>query len=171
MSDWAVIAELTKAKTLEGDLFVRSVKGLPFLLQEGMDVVFVPPVLKVPRQATVTSITEKGKDTFQVSFSGIDSIDLSEQLVGHFCLVKKSDLPENYEAGAFADLAGFTLNDVTGAVIGKVIAMEENPAHPLLVVSYNGGEVRIPLVDDFLVSLDEPARTIVMDIPSGLLSL
>ena len=56
MSTWVIVARLTKAKTVEGGLFVRSTEGLPFLLEEGMEVVFVPPVLRVPRQGCVTSI-------------------------------------------------------------------------------------------------------------------
>ena len=137
MSDWVNIARLTKAKTLEGGLFVRSTEGLPFLLKEGMNVVFVPPVLKVPRTGCVESVEEKGDGVYLVFFSSIDSIDLSEQLVGHYCLVKKTDLP----------------------------------AHPLLVVNHEDREVRVPLVDDFLVSLNEEERVIVMNLPSGLLSL
>lgn len=171
MSDWVNIARLTKAKTLEGGLFVRSTEGLPFLLKEGMNVVFVPPVLKVPRTGCVESVEEKGDGVYLVFFSSIDSIDLSEQLVGHYCLVKKTDLPANYDKSAGFDLLGFVLKDMDGTLIGTVVSLEENPAHPLLVVNHEDREVRVPLVDDFLVSLNEEERVIVMNLPSDLLSL
>ena len=66
---------------------------------------------------------------------------------------------------------GFALKDMDGALIGTVVSLEENPAHPLLVVDHEDREVRVPLVDDFLVSLNEEERVIVMNLPSGLLSL
>lgn len=171
MSKWAIVARLTKAKTHEGDLFVRSAEGLPFLLEEGMEVVFVPPVLKVPRSGVVESIEEKGNDLYQVSFSTIDSIDLSEQLVGHYCLVKKADLPADYDTNDSFEVIGYTLKDSEGSYIGIVHSVEENPAHPLLVVEYDQHDVRIPLVDELLVSLDEEEKCIVMDLPAGILSL
>ena len=91
--------------------------------------------------------------------------------MGHYCLVKKSDLPANYDKSAGFDLLGFALKDIDGTLIGTVVSLEENPAHPLLVVNHEDREVRVPLVDDFLVSLNEEERVIVMNLPSGLLSL
>ena len=108
---------------------------------------------------------------YLVTFSSIDSIDLSEQLVGHYCLVKKAALPNDYDKSASYDLRGFTLKDADNTVIGSIESVEENPAHPLLVLSYEGRKVRIPLVDELLLSLDEEERVVVMDLPAGLLSL
>ena len=38
MHDWANVAELTKTKTLTGGLVARCAPGLPFLLEEGLEV-------------------------------------------------------------------------------------------------------------------------------------
>lgn len=171
MSEWANVALIKKAKTLEGGLLVRSTEGLPFLLQEGMEVVFVPPVLRVPRQGRVESVEEKENNTYLVIFSSIDSIELSEQLVGHYCLVKKADLPHDYDKKASLDLVGFSLKTADHTLVGTIDSLEENPAHPLLVVRYEGRQIRVPLVDDLVCSFDEKERVIVMDLPDGLLSL
>ncbi len=171
MSEWANVALIKKAKTLEGGLLVHSIKGLPFLLQEGMEVIFVPPQLKVPRKGRVESVEEKGEGTYLVAFSSVDSIDVSEQLVGCYCLVKKADLPDNYDKKSSLDLVGFTLKTADNTFVGTVDALEENPAHPLLVLHYEGRTIRVPLVDELVRSFNEQERVMVMDLPAGLLSL
>ena len=42
---WADVAELIATQGLKGRLVARSVRGLPFLLHEGLTVHFVPPTL------------------------------------------------------------------------------------------------------------------------------
>lgn len=181
MSAWANVATIGKAKNLKGGLLVYAREGLPFLLEEGMEVTFVPPVLRLPRAGRVTSITPQSQGAHLVFFDTIDSIDLAERLQDHSCLVLKSDLPEDFDRGLF-DLVGFALLDPKATIIGRIVALEENPAHPLLVVDANASApqdtldqdatfIRIPLVDDFIVSVDKATETIVMDLPEGLLDL
>lgn len=181
MSAWANVATIGKAKNLKGGLLVYAREGLPFLLKEGMEATFVPPELHVPRTARVTSIAPQPQGAYLVFFDTIDSIDFAEQLQDHSCLVLKSDLPEELDRGLLG-LVGFTLLDPKATTIGRIVALEENPAHPLLVVDISSFSpnsapdqdailVRIPLVDDFVVSVDEAAEAIVMNLPKGLLDL
>lgn len=93
MSAWARVANLGKAKNLKGGLLAYPCEGLPFLLEEGMEVVFVPPVLRVPRVARITRVQEQAGGAHLVSFDSISTIDQAEQLVGHSVLVRKADLP------------------------------------------------------------------------------
>ena len=53
---------------------------------------------------------------------------------GHFCLVRTSCLPENYMDKQDIDLTGFFVIDENAGCIGKVVRIDENPAHALLVV-------------------------------------
>ncbi len=192
MERWANIAVLLKAKDAEGGLFVKATKGLPFLLTEGLEVTFVPPVLRVPRSARVASISQTHDNRLVVYFEGITSREISEQLVGHSCLVRRSDVP----AEAFQDkhsLVGYTVVDQAYGTVGQVVRVEENPAHPLLVVkpldSYacQGGmsagtsenaafsdqstEYLIPLVDEFVCDIDEDALLLTLRLPEGILEL
>lgn len=177
MSAWANVATLGKAKNLKGGLLAYAREGLPFLLEEDLEVTFVPPVLRVPRTGRVVSAVNQGAGAYLVHFDTIDSIDLAEKLQDHSCLVRRADLPEDALEGA-ADLVGFTVN-ADGEVLGTVVAIEENPAHALLVVeratkagaSSESSTVRIPLVDAFIVDLDAQQNTLTVDLPEGLLDL
>ena len=180
MSAWANVATLGKAKNLKGGLLAYAREGLPFLLEEDMEVTFVPPLLRFPRTGRVTQVVHQGGDAYLVQFDTVDSIDLAEQLQDHSCLVRKADLPEDYEHLIF-DLTGFRVADSASGLSGIVRAVEQNPAHPLLVVALDnesGDEeavntdlMRIPLVEDFIDSIDEDGSMIRMHLPEGLFDL
>ena len=153
-------------------------EGLPFLLEEGMEVTFVPPVLRIPRSGKVSALEEVGEGRYMVWFDCIDNRTDAEKLEGHFCLVRTSVLPEGFADQGTLDLVGFSVVDEAGKLIGTVQGLEENPAHALLVVKRGGSsddseqdEVLIPLVDEFLVAVEEEAREIRVTLPEGLLDL
>lgn len=169
---WANVATITKAKTNKGGLAVRAAAGLPFLLEEGVEVVFVPPVLRAPRSARVVEVNETAPDRFLVAFDAVCDRNTAEALEGHGCLVRKADLPENYDQDQTLDVVGFTLIDVESGAVGAVTALEPTPGNPLLVVARpEGAEALVPLADELLEGIDVEARTITMRLPDGLLEL
>lgn len=172
MSAWVRIAEFTKAKHLKGGLVAHSVAGLPFLLEEGLHVAFVPPQIDVPREGTVTSLREDPKGGFVVTFDTIDGVDDAEQLVGCFCLARREDLPDDVLELQEGGIEGFSVIDKTAGYVGSAVAINEMPGQHLLEVEReDGGSVLIPVVDEFLIGVDEESRCIHVDVPSGLLEL
>lgn len=185
MSAWANVATIGKAKNLKGGLLVYPREGLPFLLEEGMEVTFVPPVLRTPRTGRVQQISAQAGQAYLVFFDSIDSIELAERLQDHCCLVRRDDLPADFDQDP--NLIGYQLIDPERQLIGRVVALEENPAHPLLVVErLSVAEkdctaqsalkeevriVRVPFVQDLIVSIDLDEKTIMMDLPQGLLDI
>ena len=65
------------------------------------------------------------------------------------------------------ELVGAEVRDTTGAPIGPVLAVEDNPASDLLVVEVDGREVLVPIV--FVV--EQADGVVVIDPPEGLLDL
>lgn len=180
MGSWKNIAALLNAKTKEGGLFVRPTEGLLFLLSVGMEVTFVPPILRFPRSSRVARIEQPHPGKYMVYFEDILTRNDAEKLEGHFCLVREEDLPQGYDETMGNDLLGYQVIDESLGFVGTVIRIEENPAHPLLVVEREGeirpegpgsAEVLIPLVDAFIVALDEKDHRIVVSLPEGLLDL
>ena len=85
----------------------------------------------------------------------------------------------NFDETEEVDVVGFVVSDESLGEIGSVVRIEENPAHPLLVVARSdsssgedvSSEALIPLVDAFIVDIDEQKRTISVSLPDGLLDL
>jgi 16S rRNA processing protein RimM len=64
------------------------------------------------------------------------------------------------------ELVGATCIDKDGTVLGTVVAVEDNPAHDLLVLDDG---VLIPMV--FVTEHDTGAHAVTVDLPDGLLEL
>ena len=178
MREWADVAWLATAKNLDGGLVVRSASGLPFLLEEGAEVAFVPPVLDRPRRAQVEGIRPRDDASAVVWFSDVEDIDTAKALVGCHVLMKRADLPElaRAQAAAHSDAAlGWEVHDAKAGLLGTLLRVDDNPGQSLLVVARADGDeghpLLIPLVDEFLVRIDEEDCRIDVDVPAGLLSL
>lgn len=178
MRDWMHAADLARTKTLQGGLVARSAPGLPFLLREGMEVAFVPPQHEAPRRAVVKSVREEGGGAYLVAFEGVDDIATAQLLSGCRCLVRRADAPDEALSAERDGLAGWEVRDERAGFAGIVSGTVENPGQTLLEVAPcgEGGAggsrtVLIPLVDAFIVSVDEEARRIDVSVPEGLLDL
>lgn len=175
MHAWVNVARFEKAKTIKGGLVARSVAGLPFLLQQGMKVAFVPPQIDVPRSGFVQSISEVSDSSAVVTFDAVNSLDIAEQLVGTYCLVRRADLPEDELLFGGFGLEGFEVHDRSKGFVGLVSGVEQLPGQNLLKVDRTAagadGVALIPLVDALIVAFDEELGRIDVCLPDGLLDL
>lgn len=151
--------------------------GLPFLLHEGMQVHLVPPVIDAPRTAEVRSVSMQGQSSAVVAFSGIGDAAVADMVVGCHCLVSEDAVDPEVLAEALggpeAPFSGWTFEDVTSGRTGCVLGAQNMPSQVLLTVSVDGegGERLVPLVDDFVVSRDDDAMRLVLDLPTGIFDL
>lgn len=193
MHTWANVAKLTETKARSGGLVARCAAGLPFLLSEGIEVAFVPPVLDAPRRGRVTAVRPLGEGEAAVTFDSVGSIDVAEQLVGCCCLVRRDELSAEDRRAleeAELDLAGFQVWDAKAGFVGTVLCVVDNPAQSLLSVSRAAApdapseaaaaadgarstspEVLIPFVDELVTCIDVEAGRIDVNVPHGLLDL
>lgn len=174
MRSWIDIATLAHTKNLNGGLVARSASGLPFLLEEGMEIALVPPVLDAPRNVRVASVAMRSDTEALVFFDEVTDADTAKCLVGCHCLARQSEVdlgvlePEE-ELPAWE---GFGVYDARAGFVGEVVSVDERPMQPLLVVARPGGsQVLVPLVDEFVAGFDEQTRRIDLDCPDGLLEL
>ncbi len=173
MRAWTDVAVLAKTKNLQGGFVAQGAAGLPFLLFEGLEVAFVPPVLDAPRRARVASVAPIDERSAVVTFDAVGGIDAAEALVGCHCLARRVDLPDGALEALEGAWDGWDVHDARAGLVGAVVGVREMPGQDLLeVASAEGGRtVLIPLVDAFVVDVDEDARRIEVDLPDGLLEL
>jgi 16S rRNA processing protein RimM len=67
--------------------------------------------------------------------------------------------------------AGFEASDINHGILGSILRIEELPAQELAVVLYNNKEMMIPMVDEYIVSIDETKKTILFNLPDGYLEI
>ena len=165
MHDWADIAVLGSVSGLKGRFVARPVRGLPFLLEEGMTVHFVPPTLRGPRTARVARAVEA---------AGADMISLINTLIGMRIDIETGKPVLGNRTGARSreyDLIGFSVVDGRLGRIGRLAEISEMPASDMLVVEGASGDILIPAVEEMISSIDDISRTIHVTLPDGLVEL
>ncbi len=171
---WADVAELIATQGLKGRFVARSVRGLPFLLEEGMEADFVPPTLDGPRHVRVASVQHLGGDEYLVEFSQVSDRDTAESLVGSHCLVSRSQLPDDFDELLRSDAShvdGYRVVDEATGPLGPVVEVREMPTQDLLVVEHGGAEVLIPFVNEFVREIDEDEGVVRVRVPQSLIDL
>ena len=177
MRPWIDVAILSKTKNLDGSFVAYSAAGLPFLLEEGMEVAFVPPQTDMPRRAVVTSVVATGDTSAIVEFDEVCDLAMAKALVGCHCLVERKLIDEELFAEEPRTWAGWSVVDEKFGYLGEVSEVVDNPGQVLIEVQRksadadSGTTVLIPAVDEFVLSVDVESSTIHVDIPQGLLEL
>ena len=65
----------------------------------------------------------------------------------------------------------FLAIDHTHGLLGKIIDVQKNSAQSLFVINYQQKEILIPIVDNYIQSVDVQKKEIVLRTPDGLLTL
>jgi 16S rRNA processing protein RimM len=98
-----------------------------------------------------------------VRFSGVDDRNAAEALRGK--LVRGEALETTAEGAVFVhEVIGAEVRDRAGTRLGRVEAVQANPAHDLLVL--DGGAL-VP----FVFVVEQHPGVVVVDVPEGLLDL
>lgn len=84
-----------------------------------------------------------------------------------------TSVPEASPEGStpFDQYVGWTIEDDALGTIGQIAGIVDLPEHYLAEVEYAGKTVMIPLHQDLISSTAEDQRTILMNLPEGLLDL
>ena len=172
MRDWMDVANLVKTRNLNGGLVVQCTPGLPFLLEEGEEVAFVPPQTDLPRRATVAAVRPIDDASSEVIFDGVDG-DAARGLVGCHCLIRRRVLDDSVFEDEPGLWNGWEVVDGRFGMLGVVAGIVDNPAQALLEVDRADGRgiLLVPAVDEIVNAVDVATRTVHVSIPDGLLEL
>jgi 16S rRNA processing protein RimM len=154
-----VVGRIGRAHGLRGEVAVRFTSNRPERAAPGA-------VLYVGDRELVIATSRPHQDRVLVHFEGVEDRTAAEALQG----LELSALPLGDEVQLDDDelwiheVVGAEVQDRAGATVGRVIAVEANPAHDLLVL--DGGAL-VPMV--FVV--EQRDGVVVIDPPEGLFDL
>lgn len=119
----------------------------------------------------IESFSAKGSSKALVKFQGVDSLADAEEIAGKEVYGRESDY-ETEDSDAPSDLIGWTVVDQKGKVAGTISGIEDIPGNLCIYIKTGDGrECLIPLREELILKVDEPSKTISMEIPEGLLDL
>ena len=154
------VGRIGRAHGLRGEVAVTFVSDRPERTERGATLVATTEAGN--ERALVVASARPHQGRWLVCFEGVDDRTAAEELRG--CTLLADELPTRADELWVHDLVGAPVVDVGGTDLGRVIAIEANPAHDLLVLE---GGALVPIT--FVVEHD--AERIVVDLPEGLLDL
>lgn len=150
------VGRIGRAHGLRGDVFVTPVSNVAARFAVGS-------TLWVDGRPYEITSSRPNQHRFVVRFRGVDDRDGADALRGR--LVEAEPLGEPPEGELWVhELIGSEVRDRAGEPLGRVVSVEANPAHDLLVL--DGGAL-VPMV--FVVSAE--SGVVVVDPPEGLFDL
>tara|TARA_B100000401_G_C52662219_1_gene650653 strand:- start:265 stop:804 length:540 start_codon:yes stop_codon:yes gene_type:complete len=175
-NEWLVVGLITSAHGINGNVKVKSLSDFDERFTIGGKR-WLQKENEVPLKLVMTSgFKLPGKESFVVTFKGINDRNHAEKLKMHKILVKADDLPKMNESEFhLTELINLKVKihkNQELKVIGKVIDLE-NENNNLLVIKIlkNQKKVLIPFVKEIVPLIDIENNYLVIKPPKGLLEL
>lgn len=147
--------------TFTDDIFDRS--ECPYLVCP-IDGIFVPFFFEEYRFRSDT--------TALVKLEGVDSEEEARPFTNVEVYFPKSEMGGEEEFEAPGDyFIGFRIIDRDAGEVGLITAVDDSTENVLFVVDHGGEELLVPAADDFVLSVDEANKILLMAMPDGLLHL
>ncbi|MCU4174709.1 ribosome maturation factor RimM [Carboxylicivirga sp. N1Y90] len=167
------VGVLVKAHGVNGELVLRLFEefsidhvDVEFLFID-MDGGLVPYYLEEAR--------EKKQADVLIKLALVDNDKSTEQLIDMPVYVKMKDTSndeeEVEEPFSAYQLVGYQTEAVGLGQLGEIVAIKDIAKNPLFEIDYQGRELLIPIVEDFIVKIDDEKQIIVFKLPEGLVDL
>ena len=175
-NEWLVVGLITSPHGINGKIKVKSLSDFEERFTKPGKR-WIQKEKEIPTELELTSgIKQPGKESFIISFKGINNRSQAENLKTYKVLVKANDIPklkkEEFHLSELVNLKVKILENSQLKIIGKVINLQ-NEHNNLLVIKLlkNNNEVLIPFVKEIVPVVDIKKKFIVLTPPSGLLEL
>ena len=106
-----------------------------------------------------------------VLFRGFESRAAAESIVGELIEIPESDLPELPDGEYYVhDLVGMAVESSEGEHLGTLVEVLRTGSNDVYLVRREGArDLLLPAIPDAIVSVDVPARRMVVEVLPGLL--
>lgn len=107
-------------------------------------------------------------DSFIVLLEEINSVEEAKKLIGKSVYLDAAFVIEQEEV---ENWRGFELIEQSKGSLGEITDQSDNGSQLILILNYQGKEVLLPLVDDFVESIDEANKKLFYKAPEGLIDM
>jgi 16S rRNA processing protein RimM len=166
--DRVVIGRVVKPHGLRGEVVVEPLTDFPERFVEDLSMQGDLDG-RQPRTLTIETVRWHGGRAL-VGFAGVRTVDEAEALRDTELSVAASETAPRPEGFVFHyEVEGCVAVDTKGNELGKVAELADVAGRALLVLETPRGEREVPFTSPIVVSVDLPARRVILDPPKGLL--
>ena len=174
--EWLVVGLITSPHGINGKIKVKSLSDFEERFTKPGKR-WIQKAKEIPKELELTSgIKQPGKESFIISFKGINNRNQAENLKQYKVLVKVEDIPKlNKEEFHLIELMNLKVKISVNnqlQIIGEVVNLE-NEKNNLLVIKLlkNQKEILIPFVREIIPTIDIKNKFLIITPPPGLLEL
>ncbi|MAP53804.1 ribosome maturation factor RimM [Altibacter sp.] len=164
------LGKIVKKYSFKGELLIKLDTDDPEEFVE-MESVFV----EVHKNLIPFFIEESSlhkSELLRIKFEDVDSEADADALLGAALYLPLTALPKlTGNQFYYHEVIGFTISDQRFGVIGTLVSINDSTAQALFEIDHNGKEVLIPINDSFIKKVDRTAKSILLDVPEGLIEL
>ena len=107
-----------------------------------------------------------------IKFEFVDTLEAARVVSGCDIYFDMRHQPDPSDSGdEMANLIGYTASDRESGVLGHISDYLPHPMNPVFVIQYQGKELMVPAVMDFIDHVDPKEQSILFILPEGLTSL
>lgn len=165
------VAHCARPHGVNGEVIVRVEKGFTV---ESISFDFVLIELQgglVP--FFVEEIREKNPEEAIFKFENVTTQEQARRLSEASVYVQREWLNEDdgSSSSVTGSVIGYCAVDQTYGELGTITHIQEIAKNPLFIVDYKGRELMIPIVEQFIVLVDDVHKKVIFNLPEGLLDL
>ncbi|MDU9050710.1 MAG: ribosome maturation factor RimM [Candidatus Electrothrix sp. Rat3] len=169
LEDFVPLGKITKAHSIRGEIKVFPFSGSPETMLHYSELLLVSEDCATPTTYRIERARVQ-KNAVLLQLEGCNDRNAAEKLVRSQVYVHKNALPEpDPDEFYLRDLEGKLLKTIEGRAVGRITGFLANSAQDLLCVQGKEEEYLIPLIPEFLHTVDEDAVTV--SLPPGLLEI
>jgi 16S rRNA processing protein RimM len=161
---YTLVGEVVKAHGLDGTVVVAPKVDIPSLFGD-FDLFWIDTDGQALQPARISSyrMEEKsGRRTFFVQFDTIADRTEAEQAKGAQIYQETALIEEQLDADPVERYLDMAVQDESGNEIGYVLDVVMNPAHAILLIQKDSGQMMVPAVEEYVSDVDEEQGLITL---------
>ncbi|MCX6182471.1 MAG: ribosome maturation factor RimM [Bacteroidetes bacterium] len=167
LADTFYFGVLTKLKGFKGEIHFKA----ETFIEDAQDIKSVHLMIgKHLAEYKVERLSLHGEKGV-VKFEGVNTEAEALSLLKFQMYLPSADFPDLEDDGNVMELLNYKVFDKEKGYLGEVSEINDQTAQTLITVKNNRIEILIPLVDEFIESIDTEKKEIHVDVPPALLSL
>jgi len=168
--DCFYLGKIVKKYSFKGELLVKLDTDDPSIYTK-MESVFIDKNKNLIPFFIERSSLHKST-LLRVKFEDIDSEEDADKLLKSELYLPLEFLPQlTGNKFYYHEIFGFEAEDLSFGLIGIIKGVNDSTNQAILEIDRNGSEILIPLIDDFIKSVDREQKKIILEVPEGLIDI
>jgi 16S rRNA processing protein RimM len=154
---------------LKGEVIVQHHLGKKLVVSK-IRIIFLEQQKEELLPYFVESARKKGEDELCLKLEGIDSKEAASKFIRREVWMKEEEIQVHTQKNNPISWVGYRIID-QGKDLGPVLEVIEQPHQVLCRLEMNAKEVLIPINEQTLQKIDHKAKSLLLELPDGLLEV